>query len=58
MELKLDMKTPLVILLMNEVFPTAASPAKTTFKKETRCIIQINVRQNILDKISQINNAE
>ena len=29
-ELKLDMNTPLVILLMKEVFPTAASPANTT----------------------------
>ena len=58
MELKLDMKTPLVILLMNEVFPTAASPANTTFKKETRCIIQINVETKLLDIISQINNSE
>ena len=30
-ELRLDMKTPLVILLMKEVFPTAASPANTTY---------------------------
>ena len=29
-ELRLDMNTPLVIRLMKEVFPTAASPANTT----------------------------
>ena len=29
-ELRLDIKTPLVILLMKDVLPTAASPANTT----------------------------
>ena len=32
-ELRLDMKTPLVILLMKEVLPTAASPANTTLRR-------------------------
>ena len=29
-ELRFERKTPLVILFINDVFPTAASPANTT----------------------------